>query len=135
MLMHALSKTHEARIQMLENKIFDFALGFLFHKVADVRKLTVQILLEITCFEKSDFLMHTTMIDRLFKMLRRDNLEIREEILSLFVYRWEDHGIDKIKFWMEKDIIQEIEIMLLTETDKTHLFIIIELFMEVEAYG
>ena len=45
------------------------------------------------------------MVDKLFKMLKNDEPEIKDDVLALFTFHWEDDESKKVKFWMEKDII------------------------------
>ena len=50
MLVRNLANHHEIRMQMLENKFFDFALGFLFHQSVYVRAMMLQIMLTLVCY-------------------------------------------------------------------------------------
>ena len=53
------------------------------------------------------------MIEKLLKMLKSDQLQIKKRVLSLLIWFKED-AIKKVKFWVKINIIEHIENMILT---------------------
>ena len=56
--------------------------------------------------------MQPALIEKLLKMIKNDTSQIKIWTLKVLVYFRADDQV-KLKFWMEKDIIEKVEILLL----------------------
>ena len=76
------------------------------------------IFASVRASEKIDFKMHPALTEKLFKMLRVDETEVKLKVLNVLIFCAKD---DK-KFWMQKDMIQEFEILLLKEENEDDIW-------------
>ena len=56
--------------------------------------------------------MQPALIEKLLKMIKNDTSKIKIWTLKVLVYFRADDQV-KLKFWMEKDIVEKVEILLL----------------------
>ena len=56
--------------------------------------------------------MQPALIEKLLKMIKNDTSQIKIWTLGMLVYFRADDQV-KLKFWMEKDIVEKVEILLL----------------------
>ena len=98
---------------MLKNNFFDLALGFLFHKSEYIRQKILLVIVSLTRkYVGCGFLMQPALIEKLFKMIKNDTPQIKIRAFEVLAYFKADDQV-KLKFWMEKDIVEEVEILLL----------------------
>ena len=84
---------------MLENKFYDLALAFLHHKSVKVRQKILDIISSIADKPGSNFLNQRSVIEKLLRMIKYDEMRIKITILWILVSSTANDPT-KMQFWI-----------------------------------